>query len=332
FFGAGAGNPQPLHAIEIAVHRVVHCGTLSCKSTLLTPDVKAEIRAAIPLAPEHNPTTLAGIAAVEQHFGAIEQVAIFDSAFHATLPPAAFTYATPLRWREVWGMRRLGFHGISHQYCAQRSAQLMQADFSALKIVSCHLGNGSSLAAIAGGRSVDTTMGWTPLEGVVMGDRSGSVDPGILLYLLDSGRMSASELRRVLNEESGLLGISGLSRDMRDIVEAVASGHPRAKLAFDVYSHRLRAAIGAMIASLGGLDALLFTGGVGENVAQVRAAACEGLEVFGLHLDREANKFATPDANVAESGQRIPICVIRSEERWAMARECYHLLNETLKV
>lgn len=331
FFGVGTGSRHSLHAVEVAAHRVVHGGSLSSNVTLLTHDVKAEIHAAIPLAPDHNPTTLAGITAVEHHFGAIEQFAIFDSAFHATLPPAAYTYATPLRWREVWGMRRLGFHGISHHYCAQRCAQLMEADLAGLKIVSCHLGNGSSLAAIQGAHSIDTTMGWTPLEGLVMGDRSGSVDPGMLLYLIESGRMDASALRRVLHEESGLLGISGVSRDMRDIVDAVAAGNPRAQLAFDVYIHRLRSAIGAMIASLGGLDALVFTGGVGENVAHVRHAACEGLEVFGLHIDEDANRVSPPDANVAKSGQ-LPIYLIHTEERWAMARECHRMLSETLKV
>ncbi len=323
---------QPVHEIDVVAQRVVHGGRLPPLTTLITPEVKSEIAEAAPLAPQHNPLTVAAIDAVAAHFGAVDQLAIFDSAFHASLPEPAYTYGTPLRWREVWGMRRLGFHGISHGYCAERCAALLGTQLGALKIVTCHLGNGSSLAAIDGGRSVDTTMGWTPLEGLVMGDRSGTVDPGMLLFLIESGRMTATELRHVLNEESGLKGISGLSHDIRDIVDAMAAGHPRAKLAFEVFIHRLRGALGAMIASLGRLDALVFTGGIGENVARVRQAACEGLEVFGLHLDRDANRFATADRNIAVGDGRVPIFVIPSEERWAMARECYRVLTSPAKV
>ena len=325
-FGSRPGG-NSLGAIDAAAHRVVHGGRLARHSVVVTDDVKSAIEEAAPLAPEHNPMALAGIEVVEGSFGPKNQVVVFDSEFHATLPEEAYTYAVPLAWRDDWGMRRLGFHGISHRYVSERCAQLLGEDLAQLKIVSCHLGNGCSLAAIDGGRSIDTTMGWTPMEGLVMGERGGDIDPGIVLQLVESGKFMAAQLRRALNEVCGLKGISGTSGDMRDIVAGMEKSQPRAKLAFEVYVHRLRRAIGSMVASLGGLDVLLFTGGVGENSPELRDAACSRLVCFGLHIDRDRNKTLTPDARISVDGQGAGIFIIKSEERWELARECFQVLN-----
>jgi len=325
-FGSGAGGSS-LGAIDAAAHRVVHGGRLARHSVVVTDDVKSAIEEASPLAPEHNPMALAGIEVVEGSFGQKPQVAIFDSEFHATLPEEAYTYAVPLAWRDDGGMRRLGFHGISHRYVSERCAQLLGKDLAQLKIVSCHLGNGCSLAAIDAGRSIDTTMGWTPMEGLVMGERSGDIDPGLVLQLIESGKFTAAQLRRTLNEECGLKGISGTSGDMRDILAGREKSQPHAKLAFDVYVHRLRRAIGSMIASLDGLDALVFTGGIGENTPALREAACSQLACFGLNIDRNRNKTLAPDARISVEGEGVAIFVIKSEERWELVRECFQVLG-----
>jgi acetate kinase len=315
--------------VDAAVHRIVHAGDLRSSPARVTIEVRRAIAAAAPLAPEHNELALAGIDAVSRTLPGAEQFVISDSAYHADMPDAASTYAVPMAWQKVWGIRRFGFHGISHKDAAQRSAHLIGAPLRALKIVTCHLGNGCSLAATSAGSSVDTTMGWTPLEGLVMGQRSGSVDPGIILYLLERGRYTPAELTRVLNEQSGLRGISGLSGDMREIIAAATGGHPQAALAFDVFTHRLRAAIGAMTASLGGIDALTFTGGIGENAAEVRLAACCGLEFLGLKLDEESNRdVGAKDADIALADSRTRILVVHARETWAMVRECAQAFAE----
>jgi acetate kinase len=316
---AGASN----HTVEAAAHRVVHTGDIARSPALVTGDVIRAIAGAQTLAPEHNALALAGIDAVMSHFPEVRQFAVSDSAYHASLPAAASTYAVPASWRKVWGIRRLGFHGISHAYAARRCARLMGARLRSLRIVTCHLGNGCSLAATDGGRSVATTMGWTPMEGLVMGTRSGDVDPGIVLYLIERGRYTATELARVLNEESGLRGISGLSGDMREILDKAAGGHPGASLALDVFVHRLRAAIAAMAAAMDGLDALVFTGGVGENAHRIRRDACGGLGFMGIKLDERRNLHdGEVDADIAKRGARPRIFVIRARETWAIAREC----------
>src|SRR5208337_3712490 len=216
--------------------------------------------------------------------GAIPQIAVFDTGFHRQMPESAAIYPGPYEWLEK-GIRRYGFHGINHQYCAGRAAQLLRKDTNSLKTVTCHLGNGCSVTAIQGGRSLDTTMGFTPLDGMMMGTRSGSVDPGILTFLMRQRQLDGQEIDKLLNEKSGLLGISGLSSDMRDILAAIQKGHTRAKLAFDIYVHRLKVAIGGMAAVMGGIDALVFTAGVGENSPEIRAATCSTLEFLGLKLD-----------------------------------------------
>jgi acetate kinase len=318
---APAGSPN--QALKAAAHRVVHTGDLERSPALVTGAVLHAIAGAQTLAPEHNALALAGIDAVTRRFPGVRQFVVSDSAYHASLPAAASTYAVPSSWRKVWGMRRLGFHGISHAYAARRCARLMRAPLRSLRIVTCHLGNGCSLAATTGGKSVDTTMGWTPMEGLVMGTRCGSIDPGIVLYLIERGRYTAAELTRVLNEDSGLRGISGLSGDMREILDKAAAGHPHAGLALDVFVYRLRAAVAAMAAAMDGLDALGFTGGVGENAHQVRRDACAGLGFLGIKLDERRNLHDREvDVDIAKRGAWPRIFVIRARETWAMAREC----------
>jgi acetate kinase len=241
------------------------------------------------------------------------------------MPKAAAIYPGPYEW-SAQGIRRYGFHGINHQYCAGRTAQLLKRDLQDLKLVTCHLGNGCSIAAIRDGVSIDTTMGFTPVEGLMMGTRSGSVDPGILTYLLRQGSLKPEEIDEVLNRSSGLLGISGISSDMREILAAMNEGHERARLAFDIYVHRLRAGIGAMAAVLGGMDALIFTAGVGENSPEVRKAACSSLGFLGLTLDVGHNAHSSPDADIAKADSRVRVLVLRAQEDWAIAQECWKLL------
>ncbi len=308
--------------VDVVGHRVVHGGLEYRRSTPITPVVKAAISRLSPLAPAHNPAALAGIEAAEAVFGSTPQVAVFDTAFHSTLPEEAAVYPGPYAWAEQ-GIRRYGFHGISHEYCAERAAELLGRPLSTLRVVTCHLGNGCSLAAVRDGRSVDTTMGFTPLEGLMMGTRSGSVDPGLLLYLLRQGH-SADDLDRLLNRESGLKGLSGVSGDMREVAAATEE-NPRARLALDVYVHRIRFYIGAMLASLGGLDALVFTAGVGEHSARVRAEVCAAFAFLGLELADQERSLADRDVATPESAVRV--LVVHAEENWAIARKCQQLVE-----
>ncbi len=310
--------------IDIVGHRVVHGGHDYQHATRITAKVKATIARLAVLAPVHNRADLIGIETVEQVFGDVPQVAVFDTAFHSQLPPAAAIYPIPYEWYER-GIRRYGFHGISHRYCAERTAQVLGRALKSLRLITCHLGNGCSLAAIRYGRSVDTTMGFTPLEGLMMGNRSGSIDPGILTYWLRKRAYSADQLEQVLNQRSGLLGVSGVGSDMRQVLAAVAQGHRRAKLAFDVYVHRLRSYLGAMLATLGRLDAVAFTGGVGENCAALRAAACQPFQFLGLRLDASKNAKSPADEDVAAADSSVRAVVVRAREEWAIARECWAL-------
>jgi acetate kinase len=310
--------------IDAVGHRVVHGGAHFKNPVVITDKVRAAIESVSAFAPLHIRAELEGMKIVEDLLGAVTQVAVFDTAFHCQIPPCAAIYPGPYEWFES-GIRRYGFHGINHQYCAERAAEMLGADVKALRIVSCHLGNGCSVTAIRDGQSVDTTMGFTPLEGLMMGTRSGSVDPGILTFLMRQGQLDGQDIDKVLNQKSGLLGISGLSSDMRDILAGIRQGHERAKLAFDIYVHRLRAAIGGMAAVLGGIDALVLTAGVGENSPEVRAAACSGLEFLGLRLDSKANARPSLDEDISTGDSRVRVLVIRAEEDWAIAKECWKL-------
>ncbi|HTC67568.1 MAG TPA: acetate kinase [Candidatus Acidoferrum sp.] len=313
---------------EIAVvgHRIVNGGREYAQPTIITPEVKAAIERMAVFAPLHNRVELEGIRLIEEKFGSIPQVAVFDTAFHSSLPPAAFVYPGPYEW-VAQGIRRFGFHGINHQYCAERTAQVLGKSLSKLKIVTCHLGNGCSVAAIQHGKSIDTSMGFTPLDGLMMGTRSGSVDPGILTYLMREQQLTAQSLDHLLNKKSGLLGISGISGDMRQIVSAMNERNDRATLAFDIFVHRLRSGIGAMIATLGGLDALVFTAGIGENSAELRQAACTNFNFLGLQLDPAKNASPRADRDISMPFSSVRVLVVQAKEDWAIAREAWKLAS-----
>jgi len=287
--------------------------------------VKTAIEKMAVFAPLHNRLELDGIALIEKMCGPVPQIAVFDTGFHRDLPQAAAIYPGPYHWAER-GIRKFGFHGINHQYCAGRAARLLGQNIGDLKLITCHLGNGCSLAAIRGGKSIETTMGFTPLDGIMMGTRSGSVDPGILTYLMREEKADGRSLDAMLNSQSGLLGISGISGDMREVVAAMQNGNPRAQLAFDMFVHRLRAAIGAMLAALDGADAIIFTGGIGENSAEVRFATCAHFNFLGVQLDAAANASGPPDRDIATASSRVRVMIIEAQEDWAIARESWKLL------
>jgi len=313
-------------AVDAVVHRIVNGGLAYRDPVLISAEIKSAIAQMSSLAPLHNASGLAGIEFAEKHFGGTPQIAVFDTGFHKTLPEPAYVYPGPYEWLEQ-GIRRFGFHGINHEYCAHRAAKLLGGERAASRLVICHLGNGCSLAAVRGGQSVDTTMGFTPLEGLMMGTRSGSIDPGIVTFLAARGATGA-ELDELLNKKSGLLGISAVSGDMREIVQEKKRGNSRAKLAFDIFVHRLRSSIGSMIATLGGIDALVFTAGIGENSQEIRAAACADFGYLGLEIDTAKNAEPQPmDRDIAKATSRARILVIGAQEDWAMAESAWKLLH-----
>jgi acetate kinase len=311
---------RDLAATPAAVgHRVVHGGEHT-GSVRITREVRERLAALTELAPLHNPPALEALAAAEAVLPDVPHVAVFDTAFHATLSPAARTYPVPREWID-WGIRRYGFHGLSHAYCAKRAAELLARSADGLRLVICHLGHGCSASAVRDGRSIDTTMGFTPLDGLMMATRCGSLDPGIVTHVQLHHGLGPKQIDDALNHRSGLLGVSGISADMREVRAAVQRGDDRAKLAIDIYVHRVRQAIGALAVTLGGVDALVFTAGVGENDAEIRAAVVRGLDCLGLELDAEANARCRPDADVARRGTRARILVIGTREDLAMLDE-----------
>jgi acetate kinase len=301
--------------------RVVHGGPTFRASVPVDPGVLDQLDATAELAPLHNPPALLALRVLRQTRPSVPLVACFDTAFHASLPEAAAVYAVPWRWTEEWGVRRYGFHGLSHAWASRRTAELLGRPLESLRIVTCHLGAGASLCAIAGGVSVDTTMGFTPMEGLVMATRSGSLDPGVLLWVQRHHGLSAEEAERALDRESGLLGISGHSADMREVLRAAEAGESRSRLALDVYLHRLRGCIASMASALRGLDALVFTGGVGEHSSQVRAQACAGLEFLGVRLAENLNSSASPDAVISPDGSQVATLVVAAREDLEIARQ-----------
>ena len=318
---------ESLEQIDVVGHRVVHGGAKYNQATVITLEVKQAIADLISLAPNHNPAHIAGINTIEEILPQVPQVAVFDTAFHTTIPPQAKVYPLPYEYYEQ-GIQRYGFHGISHQYCAKRTAQVLQKPLKSLKIVSCHLGNGCSLAAIKDGICIDTTMGFTPLEGLMMGTRCGSIDPQIPLYLMQKYDLDVEKVSRILNQESGLKGVSGISADLRAILKAIANGNQQAQLAFDIYLYRLRNAIGAMVASLNGLDALVFTAGVGENSSVVREKTCAGLTYLGLQLDLAKNNNSLVDENIAAENSSVQVLVIHTQEDWEIAIQASQVSSE----
>jgi acetate kinase len=322
-------------------HRIVHGGERFTEAVRIDASVRAALEELVDLAPLHQPKSLAALDAVTEALPDVPAVACFDTAFHRTLPPAAATYALPAEWRERWGLRRYGFHGLSHAWVARRAPQLLDADPARLRIVSCHLGAGASLCAISGGLSQDTTMGFTPLEGLVMATRSGSVDPGLMLWLLERKRFSPAQLADALEHRSGLLGLAG-SADMHEVIARAgendagngaddgggSGGDPQAQLALDVYIHRLRAGIAAMAAALGGLDALVFTGGVGEHAPRVRSLTAAGLAFLGVSLDEARNDAAHGDADIGAAGATVRTAVLTAREDLEIARQVRAALRE----
>ena len=322
------GARQPPDAVG---HRVVHGGALFTSATLIDDDVLAGIVGLSSLAPLHQARALAGIEATTAALGSLPQVACFDTAFHATLPPEAWTYPVPARWRREFGLRKYGFHGLSHSYAAGRAAELLDiTDLQQFLVVTCHLGAGSSLAAVHGGRSVETTMGFTPVDGLVMATRPGSIDPGMIVWLADQGRVRLADIADGLEHGSGLAALAGLedgSGDMREVIAAADRGDPDAGLALGVHAHRLVAGVAAMAAAMNGIDALVFTGGIGEHAPVVRSRAAAGLAFLGVAVDEQRNLAACSDADISSDGALVRTLVVSAREDLEIARSVRQVLS-----
>ncbi len=318
--------------VSVVAHRVVHGGEKFTEATLITDEVLAQLAELNPLAPLHNPVNLAGIREMRRLFPAVPQVAVFDTAFHHTLPAYAYLYGLPYELYEKKGVRRYGFHGASHQYVALRAAQFLGRRPNELRLVSCHLGNGSSVCAVNHGRSADTTMGFTPAEGLIMGTRCGDVDAGVLAFLERTEGITASQSEEMLNKKSGLLGLSGISSDMREILQAADQGQHRALLALKAYCYRVRKSIGAFVASMGGLDAVIFTAGIGQGSAEIRALSLQGLECMGITLDEQRNRDARGSDDVCRistEDSKVAVLVVPTDEERMMAREALRTLSRS---
>ena len=315
--------------IDAVGHRVVHGGEKFSESVLIDKDVEAIIRECYDIAPLHNPANMTGIEAITALMPDVPQVAVFDTAFHQTMPAKSFMYALPYKYYEEDGVRRYGFHGTSHRYVSQRVCEFLGVDISKQKIVTCHIGNGGSITAVDGGRSVDTSMGLTPVEGLMMGTRVGDVDPGALTFLMTKHGLSASELQTIINKESGVLGVSGLSNDMREIEAAVKAGDPRATLALDMYEQRIIKYVGAYAAEMGGLDIIVFTGGVGENQTGVRENVCKPLAFMGVEVDKAVNDGVRgEEAVISTAASRVKVCVIPTDEELMIARDTEDIVSK----
>ncbi len=316
-------------SIDAVGYRVVHGGQLFTTALRIDENVVQGMSDLAELAPLHQLASIAAVDLISSRLPETPAVACFDTAFHATLPAAAHTYALPRSWRERWGLRRYGFHGLSHEYASRRASELVGTALDRLRIVTCHLGAGASLAAVHGGQSIDTTMGFTPLEGLMMASRSGSIDPGMLIWLLESGRLSVSELSNSLERESGLAGLADTT-DMRSVIKRAGNRNADAALAFDVYVHRLRASIAAMAAAMDGVDVLVFTGGVGEHAPEIRAAAVDNLTMLGAHLDPQANAGTTSDSIISTNESRVAVVVVEAREDIVIADNVRGVLRQPL--
>jgi acetate kinase len=320
---AALNEAGPVDAIG---HRIVHGGDRYLEAVKVDAGVIAGLWELADLAPLHQAKSLAALEAVSGARPQCPAVACFDTAFHATIPPRAATYGLPRSWRERWGLRRFGFHGLSHAYAARRAAELLGRSVDGLRVVSCHLGAGASLAAVESGRSVDTTMGFTPLEGLAMATRSGSVDPGLLLWLLERTELSERQMAHALEHESGMLALAGTA-DMRTVIERAEAGDPEATLALDLYLHHLRAGIAAMAAAMDGLDVLVWTGGVGQRAPVIRAGAARGLGFLGVHIDEARNQIASEDCDLTGHGATVGAVVVTAREDLEIARQMRRLLG-----
>lgn len=315
--------------IRVVGHRLIHGGQQIRRPVRIDAAMKEIISRYSHLAPLHIPAGLEAIAATESVLPGVPQVGLFDTSFFADIPPSAYLYPLPYQWYEDWGIRRFGFHGTSHAYCSERAAEMLGGRVSELRLVICHLGQGASATAVRGGVAVANTMGFTPLEGLMMGTRSGTVDPGILLYVQREKGLTAKQLDEVLHHKSGLLGISGISSDFRRVEAAAAEGHHRAQLALEVYAYRVRTTIGSLAAALGGLDALVFTGGIGENSPRLRWEVCQDLRFLGAQPNEGRNTACRPDADVASDTSRARILVIHTREDLMIARQSRRIVLES---
>jgi len=326
------GSISSSSEIEAVGHRIVHGGEFFSQSVIVTNEVKQKIRECISFAPLHNPYHLRGIEETEEVLSNIPQVVVFDTAFHSTMPNYAFIYALPFNYYEKYGIRRYGFHGTSHKYVSNRTAELIGQPIEKLKIITCHLGNGASVCAVKYGKSVDTSMGFTPLEGLVMGTRCGSIDPAIVLQIIARENLSLHEMHSILNKHSGLLGVSGISNDMRDIIKEMQKGSERAKLAFEIFTYTLRKYIGAYAAAMDGVDAISFTAGMGENAPLVREEVCKGLSFLGVKIDSGKNNSAIGvEKEISSSDSKIKVFCVPTNEELVIAEETFNLVSKLKK-
>ena len=326
--GAEYGVVKSMDEIDAVGHRMVHGGEKFSQSVLLTPEVLEAFTACNDLAPLHNPANLKGVNAISAILPHVPQVGVFDTAFHQTMPDYAYMYAVPYELYQKYGVRRYGFHGTSHRYVSQRVCEFLGVNPEEQRIITCHIGNGGSITAIKGGKSVDTSMGLTPLEGLMMGTRSGDIDAGAVTYIMEKEGLDAAGMSGLLNKKSGVMGIFGESSDMRDLEAAVAAGNPRARLAENMYFYRIKKYIGAYAAALGGVDILVFTGGVGENQASARWGACEGLEFMGVKLDAEKNKVRGEEAVISTDDSKVKVVVIPTDEELMIASDTMAILKK----
>lgn len=325
------GVLRSISDIQAVGHRIVHGGESFNSSVLVDQQVKLEIRRLFDLAPLHNPAHIMGITAVEANLPDVPQVVVFDTAFHQTMPPTSYLYAIPTVLYRKHKIRRYGFHGTSHDYVSRKAAKFLGRSREELKLITCHIGNGASCAAILNGKSVDTSMGMTPLEGLMMGTRSGDLDPAVVPYTINKEDLTLNEVNSMLNKHSGLLAISGISSDMREVIEAMNRGNENAKLAFEMYAYRIRKYIGAYTAAMDGLDAIVFTAGVGENSAVLREKVCEGLSFIGVELDKSRNEVRSSEArSITTDASRVSVLVVPTNEELLIARDTYRLVREQL--
>ena len=326
--GAEYGVVKSMDEIDAVGHRMVHGGEKFSQSVLLTPEVLAAFEACNDLAPLHNPANLKGVHAISAILPNVPQVGVFDTAFHQTMPDYAYMYAVPYELYQKYGVRRYGFHGTSHRYVSKRVCEFLGVKPEGQRIITCHIGNGGSITAIKDGKSVDTSMGLTPLEGLMMGTRSGDIDGGAVTYIMEKEHLDAAGMSNLLNKKSGVLGIFGESSDMRDLEAAAAAGNQRALLAERMYFYRMKKYIGSYAAALGGVDIIVFTGGVGENQASARWAACEGLEFMGVELDAERNKVRGEEAIISTDDSKVKVVVIPTDEELMIASDTMDILKK----
>ncbi len=322
------GCLNDLDEISAVGHRVVHGGEQFNSSVIITEEVIRKVESCIEIAPLHNPPNLAGIYAISEMLPLIPQVAVFDTAFHQTMPEYAYMYGIPYSLYKKYAIRRYGFHGTSHRYVSQRACEFLGLDYQKTKIVTAHIGNGASITAIENGKSVDTTMGFTPVEGLMMGTRSGDIDLGVVTYLMEKEMIGTSAATTLFNKHSGVLGVSGLSSDMRDIEKAISEGNQRAKLALDMYEYRIKKYIGAYAAALNGFDVLVFTGGVGENQTATREKICKGLTFMGIEVDSEVNKIRGEEMLISTKNSKVKVVVIPTDEEYMIAADTMELTGK----